>query len=257
MSVKISILFLEDDDPVSAEMYIKKASSVLFACMDEALELQYKVCYSRILDSKRRFLEAAQRYYELSSLGSRNIGGQFIAESDALYSLRSAITCAVLAPAGPQRSRMLSTLYKDERSEGLEVYAFLEKVYLERILRRDEVDAFAQGLKPHQLAATPDGCTVLDRAVEQHNLLSASKLYNNISIQELGNLLGVTPERAEAIASNMILDGRLSGSIDQVECLIRFDDNDQTLLQWDAQIQSACNKVNEICDEMVLAGASV
>ncbi len=28
---------------------------------DPAIELQYKVCYARILDSKRRFLEAALR----------------------------------------------------------------------------------------------------------------------------------------------------------------------------------------------------
>jgi COP9 signalosome complex subunit 4 len=28
---------------------------------DAAIELQYKVCYARILDSKRRFLEAAMR----------------------------------------------------------------------------------------------------------------------------------------------------------------------------------------------------
>ena len=31
---------------------------------DTGLELQYKTCYARILDSKRRFLEAALRYYE-------------------------------------------------------------------------------------------------------------------------------------------------------------------------------------------------
>jgi COP9 signalosome complex subunit 4 len=50
--------------------------------------------------------------------------------------LTLAITCTILAAAGPQRSRMLSTLYKDERAEKLPVYPFLEKVFLERILRR-------------------------------------------------------------------------------------------------------------------------
>jgi COP9 signalosome complex subunit 4 len=38
-------------------------------------------------------------------------------------------------------------------------------------------------LKPHQMALLPDGSTVLGRAVMQHNLLSASKLYNNIRIE--------------------------------------------------------------------------
>jgi hypothetical protein len=41
---------------------------------NEELELQYKTCYARILDSKRRFLEAATRYYELSQVGKRRIG---------------------------------------------------------------------------------------------------------------------------------------------------------------------------------------
>ena len=35
-------------------------------------------------------------------------------------------------------------------------------------------------------------------------------------VQELGALLGVASERAESIASDMISDGRLQASIDQV-----------------------------------------
>ena len=35
------------------------------------------------------------------------------------------------------------------------------------------------------------GSTILDRAVIEHNLLSASKMYNNISFQELGSLLEI------------------------------------------------------------------
>lgn len=71
-------------------------------------------------------------------------------------------------------------------------------------------------MKPHQLARLPDGSTVLDRAVMQHNLLSASKFYNNIYITELSNLLDVKIEKAEKIAADMIGEGRLKGRIDQV-----------------------------------------
>lgn len=35
------------------------------------------------------------------------------------------------------------------------------------------------------------GSSILDRAVIEHNLLSASKLYNNISFEELGSLLEI------------------------------------------------------------------
>jgi COP9 signalosome complex subunit 4 len=131
--------------------------------------------------------------------------------------------CAVLAGAGPQRSRMLATLYKDDRSQRLPHFSILEKMYLDRVLRSNEVSEFAGTLKQHQLALLPDNTTVLDRAVIEHNLLSASKIYNNISFEELGALLGVTPEQAEARASKMMGEGRMSGSIDQIERLIFFD----------------------------------
>lgn len=43
----------------------------------------------------------------------------------------------MLSSPGPQRSRMLAALYKDERSARLpDLFPFLEKVYLERILDR-------------------------------------------------------------------------------------------------------------------------
>lgn len=37
------------------------------------------------------------------------------------------------------------------------------------------------------------GSSILDRAVIEHNLLSASKLYNNIKFEELGALLEIPP----------------------------------------------------------------
>jgi COP9 signalosome complex subunit 4 len=41
-SIRIAMLYLEDDDPVNAEMHIKKASSLIGSVHDEELELQYK-----------------------------------------------------------------------------------------------------------------------------------------------------------------------------------------------------------------------
>ena len=60
------------------------------------------------------------------------------------------------------------------------------------------------------------GSTILDRAVTEHNLLAASKLYNNITFKELGALLQISPDKAEKIASQMITEGRMNGYIDQV-----------------------------------------
>ena len=165
--------------------------------------------------------------------------------------------------AGPQRSRVLATLYKDERCNKLPIFPMMEKVYLERILRKEEVDAFSLTLKPHQLAkGGGDGLTVLTRAVSEHNLLSASKLYNNIAVTELGQLLGVDAEQAERTAAKMISEGRMKGTIDQVEGIINFEDADDdysaaVVAQWDSQIMDVCLEVNAVVDLMDKKGITV
>lgn len=164
-----------------------------------------------------------------------------------------AVTCAVLAPAGPNRSRVLASLFRDERTAELPTYNILSKMFLDHILRPAEIKEFERTLKPHQLAKIaissndrlasashdngPSGsnepaastrtgpATVLDRAVMEHNLLASSKIYNNISFRGLGALLDLTPGAAETMARKMIEQGRLKGHIDQVEKLIWFEVN--------------------------------
>ncbi|KAL6774595.1 hypothetical protein ACKKBG_A25590 [Auxenochlorella protothecoides x Auxenochlorella symbiontica] len=253
-NVRIARLYLEDDDPVAAETYIKKASSLVAAIKNEALELQYRTCYARILDSKRRFLEAGTRYYELSLAGAGGPSRPRVSEEDLGQALSAAITCAILAAAGSQRSRLLATLIKDERTVPSPLRPILEKVYMERILGAEEVSAFAAGLAPHQLATLPDGSTVLDRAVMEHNLESVSKLYTSIKIEELGRLLGVTPKAAEKAAARMILENRLSATLDQVSDLVRFGGGPDASSARDAALRSACLAADKLVMLMAARG---
>ena len=71
------------------------------------------------------------------------------------------------------------------------------------------MEAFSQGLRPHQKAQTGDGSTVLERAVVEHNLAAASRLYANIHLAQLGQLLGVAENAAETVAARMIAEKRL------------------------------------------------
>ncbi|KAK6938796.1 Proteasome component (PCI) domain [Dillenia turbinata] len=255
--VQIARLYLEVDDAVNAEAFINKASFLVSSSQHEVLNLQHKVCYARILDLKRKFLEAALRYYDISQIEKRQIGDEIINEDALEQALSSAVTCTILAAAGPQRSRVLATLYKDERCSKLKIYPILQKVYLERILRKPEIDAFAEELKAHQKALLPDNFTVLDRAMIEHNLLSASKLYTNISFDELGTLLGIPPHKAEKIASRMIYEDRMRGSIDQVEAVIHFEDDTEELQQWDQQIVGLCQALNDVLDSMAKKGLAI
>lgn len=52
---------------------------------------------------------------------------------------------------------MLATLFKDERCQQLPAFSILEKMYLDRIIRRFELEEFASMLLPHQKAVTGDG----------------------------------------------------------------------------------------------------
>ncbi|XP_067632531.1 COP9 signalosome complex subunit 4 [Eurosta solidaginis] len=243
--LKIASLFLKDDDSAQAEFYINRASLLQTETTDEDLQVLYKKCYAHVLDYRRKFIEAAQRYNELSYRKT-------MSESDRMDALRSALICTVLASAGQQRSRMLATLFKDERCQQLPAYAILEKMYLDRIIRRSELKEFEALLQPHQKAITVDGSSILDRAVFEHNLLSASKLYNNITFEELGALLDIPAAKAENIASQMITEERMNGHIDQISGLVHFESR-EVLPQWDRQIQSLCYQVNSIIEKIAAA----
>lgn len=100
---------MQDDDAVNAEAFINKASFLVSNSHHEVLNLQYKVwlftnynhyyvkfanwvfilsacylssscqvCYARILDLKRKFLEAALRYYDISQIEKRQIGDEYV-----------------------------------------------------------------------------------------------------------------------------------------------------------------------------------
>ena len=53
--------------------------------------------------------------------------------------LNMAMTCAILAPAGPQKYRILSVLHKDIRSTKLEHYEVLDKMFYGKIIKKPDV----------------------------------------------------------------------------------------------------------------------
>ncbi|KAL9875422.1 COP9 signalosome complex subunit 4-like [Glossina fuscipes fuscipes] len=122
----------EHNDPVQAEFFINRASLLQAETNNEEMQILYKVCYARVLDYRRKFIEAAQRYNELSY---RSI----VDEGERMTALKKALICTVLASAGQQRSRMLAALFKDERCQLLPAYSILEKMYLDHIIRRSKL----------------------------------------------------------------------------------------------------------------------
>ena len=66
MYIRIVQLLLEVDEPVPAETYLNRAALLQPTTEDFVLGLKFKLSQARILDAKRRFLEAASKYHELS-----------------------------------------------------------------------------------------------------------------------------------------------------------------------------------------------
>ncbi|KAF7562198.1 hypothetical protein G7046_g1954 [Stylonectria norvegica] len=256
--IRIVRNYLEMDNFVTADVYINKLKNIMHTVSDPDLNLHFKLSQARIQDAKRDFLSASQRYHEISFSPA-------ITEEERLHTLSMAIKCAVLAPAGPMRSRTLGRLYKDDRSGQLEEFGILEKMFLDRLLSPAEVNKFALGLQPHQLATTSDGTTVLARAVVEHNLLGASRLYNNIRFEALGSLVGLSAEKAEETTARMIEQGRLVGRMDQLDGIVWFEGGEATgekgsgragiivgkhMRTWDANVESLSEDVENVTNAL-------
>ena len=174
----------------------------------DAAAVAYRLQGARLADLRHDFARAAQRYGELARDGA-------VPADTRADCLHACARCAVLAPAGPERARVLAALCRDERTRLLPCGAFLQMVHSERILRPADVAAFARTLDAHQRPS-------LARAVVQHNMLSAANVYTSIRIAELGRLLGISADEGERVAADMICAGRVNATIDQVSGLVYF-----------------------------------
>jgi len=269
--VKIAECFLAEDEIAEADAAVNKAGAVVsqlsgaeaarrasgapggtstVATLKErkALLLRYKSTYARVLDANRKFLQAAQRYHELSQTSE-----DIIDSDELLHMLGRAATCAILAPSGPQRQRVLGQIYKDDRLSSLDQIpefsthsTILKKMYYHQVLRPNELTQFESSLAEHQKAIMGDGLTIMERGVVEHNMIAVSNLYRSIYTKELASILGVDQYKAEKIAAAMIMDGTVHGSIDQVEGLLKFEAGENQQTSFDHAISSFCVELNHV-----------
>lgn len=246
--VDTAVSWLEVDEVGSASQAIKKAQQHIKQVKDLDLVVQYRTAYARVLDADRKFLEAA-RAYQLLTQDAQGI----FSSGDILKTLGKAVVCAILAKAGPARSRVLAMLFSDGRTKDLGTCGLLEKMFKGQIVRDEEVKDFEGILEPHQNATTASGRTVLQNSIVAHNLFAASHIYNNIKFDELGSLLGLTAQQGEELAQQMIEGGSLKAVIDQIKGVVEFENDEVsagTLSVWDNQIQNLCLGVNSVLESI-------
>jgi COP9 signalosome complex subunit 4 len=234
--VHIVRLLLEADDPVNAETYLNRAGLLMpdVCAAETMLQLSFRVCQARIADYKRRFLDASLKYHELSMLVPD--------PAEQKHALTQSILTAVLANAGPQRTRALNALYKDERCRQQcdpVIFGLLERVLTDRLLEQLVVEQFRGYLSPHHLATLADGqTTVLDRSIMEHNIMAISKLYRNIGFSSLARLLGPTVGADKA-------EGRVRGYLDQSDGFVYFE-HPSPLERWNDRVVDCCAQLDHI-----------
>jgi hypothetical protein len=75
----------------------------------------------------------------------------------------------------------------------------LQRMYTERLISAEHAAAFESSLSEHQRAVGSDGSTLFGKAVIEHNVAAASRIYASISFTKLGELLGLAPEKVRGL----------------------------------------------------------
>jgi len=238
MYIRIAELYLKDGDTTNSETFCTRAALIINPGDDPVLVFRHRICHAHIFNRKMKFLDAALRYLEVS-----------VQIPDNIEYLNQAITCTILAPAGPQRNRLLSQLCKDERIERSTHYPVLLKMYNERFISSEEVAALEHSLLEHQKVQTDHG-TVLQKAIREHNVVAASNLYKNMLLDDLGQYLGVDAEKAERTLTTMIAEKRLDALVDQMESAVHF--SQPKVDKLNRYIQKVCTHINNAVDEITV-----
>ncbi|KAJ1983564.1 hypothetical protein H4R33_004702 [Dimargaris cristalligena] len=280
-------LFLAAHDPLSAELGLNRAASLIYDCEGPNQLLQFKLAQARVFDSKHKFLEAQTKYYD-ASLATQ------LSEDDRMSALSRAMVCAIIASTGPQRTRALAQLFKDDRTRTSPLFPMLEKMYHGGLIQNAEIVAFRHALaelggdnRADLAAALPSPSTsgshnsttrtntnlplgsglksrlegevdpaVLNQAIWEHNLIAASQIYTDMTLDHLARLLGDIPvEQAEHMVSRMITQDRLPAVINRTDRLVLFhqqtdvdDIADVSLRRYDDQIRNCCLLVDKIAE---------
>jgi COP9 signalosome complex subunit 4 len=236
-------LYLRLDDTDAAERYLNQARP-LFApsaatgagaggadAISASTRARFGIALAQQRDATRKFPEAAQRFLAVA---------RSLDDEQGVHALRGAAICALMSGPSRLRAAVLQALGADERLPRLgDLEVAVLKARDERVLRADDLAAIRPHLQRHHLARNSQHRTLFDVAVVQHNALSASRLYANVSFTDLGAMLGLDPDEAESVVASMAAEGRLAATLDQVRQIVVFPAARPAVARWDAQIEEA------------------
>ena len=202
--------YFKQEDFGRADTKFNKVSALSNEGWTALMKLNYVLLLAIGKDSKREYDAASNYFLEVARKATDD-------ELTANDCFNKAVICRILCPAGSTKDTRIANLFKDERAKMSDHYELLRKFATSSVVRRQDVERLEKALKTHQQVRYSDGYTALDKALIEHNMTVLSKVYLNITFQELGHFLGISTDQAEDILAKMISENRLKGVIlDQV-----------------------------------------
>ncbi|EAR91142.2 PCI-domain protein (macronuclear) [Tetrahymena thermophila SB210] len=242
--LSIITFFFEMEEQTAAETWISKAGNINYDLIDDKYyKFRYENLFAVNLDFQRKFLPAAQKYYYLSNYPDIDF-------EEANLLLNAASQCAILGNAGPLRTRILATLYKDERIQSIPNFEMLELTYMQRIVSKEQKDKFAGSLKKHQLQILRENFTVLDEAILQHNITAVSQVYESITMKSLSRLVYIGRDIVEVCIQTMIEEKRINAKIDQLIDTVSFQRDEDIPVDFNDRISQFCGRLNEFYEKI-------
>lgn len=120
-----------------------------------------------------------------------------------------------------------------------------------RVIKRPDVKSFEDSLQIHQRTISQEGYSVLDKALIEHNIEVISRIYKNISFEELGRFLEIEPSKAESIIAQMVSENRMHASLDQMNRIVEFQSESQAFQSFNSQILNICSNINSLISEIL------
>jgi len=224
---------------------LQKVANLVNQIEDEALKVPYQFMYAESLERCGRTTEAANRYMELAFQPPSSA----LSESRRNIALQNAALLALLSPASPSRSRVLSHLLNDKRFDASPLHDYTMRVVFERMIPRASLDVLLFML-PERMSCSsgPTNSKQVMLRWREHNLMAASRIYKNISLKSLAELLECNEEEAEELAVRLILNNQLAASVDQENGCVVFNQAQSELALWREQVAHVCQALTDLSD---------
>ncbi|EPY36337.1 26S proteasome regulatory subunit N5 [Strigomonas culicis] len=178
-----------------------------------------------------------------------------ISEHSSAKELEDMAECTAFCPGTKMadRATALSEICKRLKSdlEDLPLLYFLLQRFNSIELMRGKI-----GSRLHELCNThaelihfPERQKLLHDRCSEHDLMVVARFYSRIPLQRLGQLVGLSPEHAEAFIMTMVTNGTLYAKMDRVDGLVVFQppkNATQVVASWNENVDRSVTLLDKI-----------